>query len=381
MHTLKASLMTRCRAPWFLAFVVVLGTAGCGSSSSAGGGASTGNGNSASAQSAAKVVAGAEAAPGFQKPGAPFDGSKLQGKTIYYIGVNMALPYVDSILGGVRQAAGLLGMHVKVCDGKGDVPTMNACMETAVSQHPAEIHLQAVLPALVSQWVTKAQSEGIPVTDGDNRSSTRPAPKGIFAQVTRNWFSEARTLADYVYSKGGQGSNVAIFTDPTYPPFVDFVDSFKTTMRQNCSGCTVKVATFNLTNAATSLPGVVQTTLQAAPNIKWVVMPLDVLAYVDQGIRLTGRSDVRIVGTDAGETSASFAALRSGQQEAGLVIDTNWKGWETIDEIGRAILHVAPGNEVLPNRLVTKANLPNSGLPGSLFTTNYQALFRKLWNR
>ena len=94
--------------------------------------------------------------------------------------------------------------------------------------------------------------------------------------------------------------------------------------------------------------------------------------------RSTGANKIKIISMSL-QSPASFQQILAGGQAAGIVVDPAWKGWATMDDLIRAMLGTTPGKENIPTRLATSANTPASGWPGSMFSTNYQAAYLKLW--
>jgi len=178
-----------------------------GSSSAASGDDSAGNSQVAAAEQAYKAQMG-EAQ--WKAPGPPFDASKASGKSVYYIGVDMSIPILQTIAGQLKDALATAGAKLVVCDGKGQPTEWKSCADNAVARKAGAIIVESFPAELIAGSLANAKKAGIPVIDGNNPDPTDPQPDGLDPVELRSY--------------GGCKSGPAIFVKPGDTLRVDLIN-------------------------------------------------------------------------------------------------------------------------------------------------------------
>src|SRR5579883_69647 len=104
----------------------------------------------------------------WQAPGPAFNASKAKGKTVWYIGIDMSVPILQTISGQLTEALKHVGVSVHVCDGKGNPTEWKRCADNAVAQKAGAIIVESFPPELITSSIAAANKAGIPVIDGNN---------------------------------------------------------------------------------------------------------------------------------------------------------------------------------------------------------------------
>jgi ribose transport system substrate-binding protein len=85
------------------------------------------------------------------------------------------------------------------------------------------------------------------------------------------------------------------------------------------------------------------------------------------------------IGAGDGDTS-DFERIRTGDHQTASIAEPLYlQGWQIVDELNRARAGQPPSGYVAPPRLITRADVPASGVfdPPSGYRTNY----RRIWAR
>jgi ribose transport system substrate-binding protein len=347
-----------------LVALVAIVLAACGSSSSSSSSSSTSSSSSSSGSgSVAKaqaLVTKAEAPIQFTAP-KPFDMAKNKGKTIWWIGFSLQVPFVVSIGDGATEAAKAAGMTLKTFDGKGQADQFNQGMSEAISQHADGIVLQAIPTEVVSGEIAAAEAAGIPVVDTFNRGPNTKLPKGVGGQVTLDYAQSGRTMADFIAADSGGKATVGGLTWGIDTIYKEMVPAFEEELGSVCSGCSVaSFKSVSPTSPATEVQNLTTTMLQQNPKIDYLAPVSDNIAgAMVPAVEAKGESNIKLVSADGDE--ANLNNVEKSKVQIADVSDPplNSVGWAQVDQLGRLMAGqpTSPEDADLPTQLFTTKNI------------------------
>lgn len=362
--------------------------AGCGSSSndasSGSSGAAAGDsGSTQAAKQAESLYKAAQKMPSFEAPGDPVDAAKVNGKTIWIVLGNGAVPFLVQIADGIKEAAAAVGVNVKMVDGKGQAPNWSKIMKEAVSQHADAIITDGAPPTLIKKDIAAAGAAHIPVVDTLDLDQTDPLVDGQFATVSISFGESGARQADYVIAQQrGKPTHVLVYGDSEFPSEVKRVEGIKAEFAKLAPNIEVTVKDTLVSKIATDLRGQTQTDLRRDPKIEWVLPTYDAQAlYVVPAIKTGGMADkVKVDSSDAVKANLDFVAKGDVQ-----VFDVGppdiWIGWAAVDAAQRGMLGQDPVDEHVPLRAFVKENLQgvDTGDQDALFGSAFRDGYKQLW--
>lgn len=384
-----------------LASGLVITLAACGSSGSASRSASStsrapgsvpSNGTVAQAQSLATQ---SESVPQFAPPGPAFNATSAKGKSIFWIASSTDNAFEVSIAAAANKAANTLGIGFYSFPNSGKVSEYVNGMQLAIARHPSAIVLNAINPALIVPQIQQARQAGIDViaTLQPNTSTfpsgTLPgvasAYKDLTAVVYSPFMRTARLEADYVVGASGGHANVLILTSSNVIESQGIVEELKKEFEQTCgSGCSVTTADVPTTQWAQRLENQTQTSLNANPNINYIIPLYDSMtSLVLPGVLAAGKaSSVKIV-TFNGTVSILKEMESSPVVAADVGIDPEELGLLYLDQTMR-VLNGLPTNSSAPVavRTFTQNNVKDAGVPpqpGEGYGQQVVSSFAHLW--
>lgn len=369
-------------APAFtaLTLAVTLAASSCGSSSSGSSSASSSPSSVKGVAQATAAVAAAEKMPAFTAPGAPVDMAKLRGKSVWIITSSLAIPFVASIAHGAQQAAQVAGWNVHLVDGQGVVSNWSKALEEAVAEHAAGVISIAASPEVMKSAMAQARAAGIPVVDVLTADQSSPLVAGTFAHVSISFYHSGQLQADYVIAHSNGNAHVLMFGDNEFPGEVTRIQGMEQQFRSLCPKCTYTFQDTQVGSLTTALPGLTQTLLRRSPDINWVLPTYDAQAlYIVPAMKSMG-SSAKVVSSDAVPSNLDWVAAQN-VEIADVGEPDVWSGWAAVDEMGRALLKMAPVNPNIPLRMFVPTNL--SGLSTSnedqLWGGSYVNAYKHLW--
>jgi ribose transport system substrate-binding protein len=323
-------------------------------------------------------------------PGSPIKvGSKLRGKTVFYITNVIGSEFSQGLLRGIRQAVGLVGLKLVVTDARGDPATAGRLIQQAIGRHANVIVVSGVASNQITAPLKAAKKAGIPVVEveeGDPRIP--PASEralGVFGQVSASFSSAGKTLAALAVANSGDSANVIVLDVPGIGINVPYMAAFRSTMRKLCPSCKYEVVHVLVSNFVTQLRGQTTNAIQSNPSANYVMPLFDLfIPYVLPAVaQLNAQNRVKVASWDA--VLESMKAVQSGQMIADGGSPLGWYGWAIIDQSVRALLHTAPvADEHIPIRLFTtktakKLKMTHSANASWYGKANYVAGYKKLW--
>ncbi|HEY1855348.1 MAG TPA: sugar ABC transporter substrate-binding protein [Solirubrobacterales bacterium] len=343
-----------------LAAVLVLAVAlaACGGSSSSDSGATTAaEGTESSSGSGAQAAGIKEAGETFDSLLAPpelklvgekFDAKKSAGKTVYYINTDDSIPITTIWREVAIEQLERYGVHVVSLDGKGSTTEYNKDMNTAISRGADAIFTMAVNPPLISQQIKAAKAAGIPVITGaeglPNVKETATYVEGVTAGVSYDYHEVGKVEADWVAADSKGSAHVLFISNEDQPSSKYVVAEFEKELSRTCPDCTVEFKDVPAAQVTTTLPTLVQTSLQRDPEINYVVPGYDFnVPEIETGLRQAGLTDrVRIGSWNA--VPAVMQSLQNKQSPMSMELGApnNWFSFAIADTVMRTLSGVEP---------------------------------------
>lgn len=367
-------------------------TAACsgsgGSGNTAGGGSSASS--SALVQQMQKLINDNSGQPKFSPPGPSLDASKLKGKTIALIAIDLRVPALTQVVNSAKGVAAQLGMHTTVFDGQSNPTQVNQGMTQAINSHVDAIISVGLPVQIISSQIKTAKDAGIPVIDVINTPPKVGVPgegsdPNVFGNVAPDSHLVGQLLAATAIVKTDAAAHVAIMntSELTVAPVI--VGAMEDTLKK-CSGCDYTTTDTALADWSTALPGQTASLLRSHPNLNYILPIYDNMSlFASTGVRQAGATGKVHMASFNG-TAAAMELVKTGDiMEADVAQDNDWAAWAAMDQAMRGMLKMQPANPILPTRYVNTADLKNVDTSSqdkvneALFGTGYRDGFLKLW--
>lgn len=259
-------------------------------------------------------------------------------------------------------------------------------LAAAIATKPDYIAYSGYTNEQMGPELGNAAAAGIPViADGLTTSTVEPEIANAINTPAQVQLS-ARILAGYVIDQSGGKANIAMFDLSAYPILTAFVDEFDQALAEWCPACTMKVVDNQGTDIGTKVPQRVVSTLQADPDIDWVLFSLGDLANgVPAALKAAGLDDSVQVGGES-PTSVQVAGLKDGSEDAWVGTSMYTQGYAVAD----VALRAATGDDLtglpkalVPQQLMTQDNVADVPVDSEGNITgmaDYAGLYRQVWN-
>jgi ribose transport system substrate-binding protein len=395
------SLRKTARYRWLGALslaVVAIAVAACGSSgssssnaSTSAGAASTTSGSASSGVAKAQAALKVDEAPSkWVAPGPSLTVSpKVKGKTIAYIANGLALPFTQSLVGGVKDAAQTVGMKVTVTDGAGQAAQFARLIQQAIGAKAAVIVIQSEPFSALVAPIKAAKQAGIPVildTDGDPALPTsEEAAAGVVATTSFCYSCVGTSIANFIVATSKGDANVGEVNVPDVGPDKAYTDQFKADLNSLCPDCKLKTVGEPLAQWTTGLPSLTSSLLKSDPNINYLFPHYDgMVALMKPSVLALGRgSTVKIVSYNADLPNMQAIAKPDDPEWADVGGSEHWLGWATVDQVIRLLGGEKPlESENVPNRTFDKTNIGQIDLTANESTwygVDFATEYKKLW--
>lgn len=325
-------------------------------------------------------------------PGPAFNARKAAGKTIWYIPSDYSVPIFHTIVAGFNAALSHVGVHLTVCDGKGNPAQFATCMNEAVAQNAGAIIFDSLYPETISTGIAAAAAKNIPVIMANDQSPGGPLPSGypgITAQVSFEYTLSGRLVADWIIKDSNGHANV-LLTDTTDNPNSKSVlsDGYLYELQHYCPGCKETVKQLTISEWASQLPSITTSALTSDPTLSYVVPEYDgMTAFMGPAIQQMGKAESIKVATFNADLQ-QMQEMKSGQMVYVDVGSNNaYEGWAFADQALRLMAGLKPvADEHIPVFVFTRDNVGSISLTtaaanaGSWYGgTAYQGGYLKLW--
>lgn len=320
----------------------------------------------------------------------PTTGPKaVEGKRlIVYVSADQRNGGAQGVADGAAEAAGVLGWDFRILDGQGTVPGRTSAMTQAIALQPDGIILGSPDSVEQAPTIEQAVAQGIKVIgwhSGPTPGKIEGSP--IFTNITSDPIEVAKASALYAVADSNGTANAILFTDSIYAIAIAKSDAARAAI-EACSGCKVLSTEDTPIGDLSNRMGQLTTSLLAKYGSEWTYS----IAVNDLYFDFSAPSLVT-AGVDpaegyprqisAGDGSVpAFQRIRDGQYQVATVAEPlNQQGWQTIDEMNRALAGEDPSGFVQPPHLFIKANVDQDGGENNIFDpgNNYREEYKKIW--
>jgi ribose transport system substrate-binding protein len=359
-----------------IVLLLVGGTVACGQGSTSGG---TTQGSAACIQEAQSLSDAARKPIALNVPKDPVNMKANAGKTVWFISVTQAIPFVAAISDGFKAAAAAAGMKAVVYDAKGTVTGFNAGVNQAIAQHADGIALQGINPELVSGAMQKAKAAGIPVVDSFNGSPSQALSPGLINHVTADFQSSGKKLADYILADSKCTANTVIFTTSIFTIHADMTNGATNEIKRLCPTCKVTSEVVDLNTMATGLGPQTETVIRRDPTVSYMLAVFDgQVVFMLPAIQSSGKN-VKVVSHDGVDANLDYVRKGQVQIADGAFPPNQYMGWAEVDALGRGLAKLPPVDETIPDQLFDKSSLPATSAEMFPAYADFAGAFKKIW--
>ena len=386
-------MMRAWRVSGLLALACVLATA-CGSSAGSSSGSSAGSA-STSATSGANVAAAqqlvkrAEAPQTSWKPaGQPFNATGLRGKSMWYVSINLSIPFEQYILQGMKQGAATVGAKVTGFDAKSSVTNLESGIDEAIQAKAGVIFVDGVPAKEVAPAIAQAKAAGIPVLTANAQGSgplLPGTPPGVVGSATHPFAIPGVLMADWVVANSNGNANILFLSSEDVPVITGLVKTgFVGETHRLCPGCKVTVID-SPTSQWDQLTTITPSLIRKYPDANYLVADFDgQVIFMVPGVTAAGaQNKVKIVSFNA--TPSVMQDIKNNNVVGADVGGPNLlQGWAFAEE-GLRVLDGFPAlnNLNIPTRLFDSSNINSINLSAEesqwYGVGDYQAAYTKLW--
>jgi ribose transport system substrate-binding protein len=303
-------------------------------------------------------------------PGRPFAAKKAAGKTIFTIQENSTNPFTDTIVAGMKEVAGKVGIKLVDYPNQGQRTQWIQGIQQAISQKVAVIVLLGgtIGPIYFREQAVAASRAGIPIVTVVDRDLTQRPEPNTAARVGQPYAEAARLDADWIIKRTRCAANVLVITsneliagDINSKAAQDEFDKY-------CGGgCKTRYVNVPLSQWATKIETTTQTEVSSNPALDYVFPLYDAMAqFVVPGIQLGGGIARVKVATFNG-TPGILRMIQTGNTVEMIVGENETHlGYAAMDQAMRLITGVRPiasGDYGIPLRVFDDSNVGQTGTP------------------
>jgi ribose transport system substrate-binding protein len=295
------------------------------------------------------------------------------------------------VYAGFQLAASVVGVKPLFLTNDSTPSGWEQNISEAISDHVAAIVLQGIPSGLISLGIQQANAAHIPVIETSDEDVSFPLASGVAAQVQYPVLQVGKIMAAYAISQSKGDVNAAVISSSDTSAATPLLNGIKQEFKAaGCgSSCTYTVSDVPVADWATKLPQLIQSLLQAHPNLNWIIPMYDSeLPYIVPAITTAqDTSKVHVVSFNATPGIMKYLAQRNvlsgdvGNPEA-------WFGFEFMDQAIRLMTNAAPlptTKEYDPVRLFTSSNFTSTTLGESqqawYGSADFSSGYKKLWQK
>jgi ribose transport system substrate-binding protein len=337
--------------------------------------------------------------PRFAAPGAPFNISKVRGKSMAVVPAT-SNEYDNTIEAKMKALAAQYGVKYTEYPNQGQPTQWVAGLNQALATRPNLIVLNTALdPRQVLTEVKEAKAKHIPVLATHffdqsyshtlHTSCGGPAylcAAGLTATVNAPFDLATRIESDWIIADSNAKAHVLVITANDAAPTAGMVSAAKSEFAAHCSACKVSVSNVLVSDWPTKIPTLVETAVARDPKLGYILPVFDFGApYAADGLTVAGKSSsVKIVTYNG--TQSVLQLLEKGSSVAVDVGEPlNWLAYAFMDQAFRILAGTKPvADEHTPFRVFTAANVKATGTPPTVtggYGNAYLAGYAKLWKR
>ena len=289
---------------------------------------------------------------------------------------------------GVKEAADVLGWHVKVYDDTGTPSGRREAAAAALASNLDGLLLIGADAKDMQALLMPFAARNIPIVGWHVAPVAGPVPGSpVMMNVSTNPLDVARitAMAAVVQSQGHAG--VVIFTDAQFGIAKAKSNEMARVIRA-CKGCSLlEVRDVAISKSAQQMPAVMKDLLGHYRS-KWThALAINDIYfdYATPELTKTGHPSNSLSMLSAGDGSpAAFLRIRAGIFQTGTVAEPlNLHGWQLVDEMNRLLSHQPVTGYIFPVHLVTAANIAFDGGPQMRYDPDngYRDVYRRIWKR
>jgi ABC-type sugar transport system substrate-binding protein len=299
------------------------------------------------------------------------------GKTIDFIlcGVQSCQDLANFFTAGANE----LGWHVRQIATQGTPESVQSAYEQALRDKPDAVVSSGFPRAVYAKQLAQFKAAGIPVIQsnaddvvGDGVSLLKNGPEDVAVQ--------GEMLASWVVSDSDAQADTVYFDLPAYTILKPVKDTFAAKYKQWCAGCGLDTVDVPITAIGKDMPDRVVSYLRSHPKVTHVVFSLGLLNVgVPAALKTAGITGKHLA-VNVGD-GQNYQYIQSGLSDAAMALNSHETSWLQVDALARQFTGQSMDVDqkaVLPNMLITKANLPKT-LGDFPIVEDYQAQFKALW--
>jgi ribose transport system substrate-binding protein len=308
------------------------------------------------------------------------------GKFIIYVSADQQNGGILGVSKGVAEAAAAMGWRLQIIDGKGTVTGLTDAMNEALALKPDGIILGGFDASSQTKALQTATALGIKVVGWHAGSTPGPMPDlGVFTNISSDPGQTAKLAADYAIAQSNGTAQTVILTDSEFAIAVTKSQGMRSEIDQ-CQNCKVQAyEDTSLATVSTHMPSLMTSLLKSYGNNLWMLgindLYFDYTASSLHSANIAEEASPYFVSAGDGSVSA-YARIRDGQHQVATIPEPlNQQGWQTVDELNRAIAGSQPSGYVMAVHLVTKANIGVDGGPQNVFDpgNGYRQQYKHIW--
>ena len=361
-------------------------TAACGGG---GGNAQTSGSGSANVSQAQQLVKQEEAPQSSWKPaGQPFNASSLKGKTMWYLSVNLSIPFEQYMVQGMKEGGGAVGVNTVGFDAQSSVAQMTRGIEEAIQAKAGVIFIDGFPANLVAPAIAQAKAAGIPVLTANSQGPgplLPGAPDGVVGVATHPFADPGRIEADWIVADSKGNANIIYLRSSDVPVITDLEkNAFVSEINKLCSTCKLQVVDVP-TSQWNQLTTKTASLIRANPNVNYFVPDFDgEVIFMVPGVTSANAQDkVKIVSFNA--TPSVMQNLKNHYVVAAETGGPNLlQGWAFADQGMRVMAGQQPLQDLnIPTRLFDASNIDSIDLSAQesewYGVGDYKAKYKAQW--
>jgi ribose transport system substrate-binding protein len=322
-------------------------------------------------------------------PGDPFAAKKAAGKTIFTIQENSTNPFTNTIVAGMKDVAGKVGVKVVDYPNQGQRTQWIQGIQQAISQKADAIVLLGgtIGPIYFEAQAAAANRAGIPIVTVVDRDLTQDAEPDTAARVGQPYAKAARLDADWIIKQTKCHANVLVITTNELIAGTINRKAAQDEFDKYCGdGCKTRFVNVPLSQWATKIGTTTQTAVSSNPDLNYVFPLYDAMSqFVVPAIQLGGGITRVKVATFNG-TPGILRMVQTGDTVEMIVGENEGHlAYAAMDQAMRLMTGVHPigdGDYGIPLRVFDDSNVGDTGDPpryGVGYGDQWRDGFLKAW--
>lgn len=364
--------------------------AGCGDDDSSDSGSDTTAASGVPADAKAQLSADQDVTT--EGPDLPaFDvGSKLDGKSVFFISTGLNFPFSQNLLKGVKDSAAKLGMSVRVADAQGDPAKASALIDRAVGEKSSAIILQGTDPTAVQAALDKAEAAKVPVVSAAaleaGLSADELAGLHVGANATYDVVEAGQRAARFVAVDSDCDADVGMIGSSTFRTSDTEIDAFEKELKSLCPDAKTRKEDSPLPQWSTTLGSLGKSMVTANPKMNYIFPLYDAMVItLKPALIAAGAGDrVKIVSYNANLPDIKAIATKTDPEVANVGGPTEWLGWASMDQVARLLSGEEAVQAVkVPLRTFTRENVDDVDTSKPEYTWygpfDFRGFYGELW--